>query len=59
MWRFLNRSGKPEIIKSNIDLLTKYGLGSDNHKNYLFIKYTCQMFHVLYGLKNENNVIIR
>ncbi|XP_065218863.1 condensin complex subunit 1 [Planococcus citri] len=52
-------SAKPEIIKTNMEMLINYGLDIANKNNYSFLKQTCIMFHALFGLKNEKGVLIK
>lgn len=40
-------------------MLVKFGLGQENRKEYAFVQFTCEMFRVLYGLKNENGMLIK
>lgn len=40
-------------------MLVKVGLGQENRKDYAFLQFTCEMFRVLYGQKNENGILIK
>ncbi len=51
-------SAKPEIVKSNVEPLINLVL-DNNAKDDLLLKFTCQMFRVLYGMKNDDGIPIK